>query len=512
MNLTAIIFILTIFFIVENVDSSKILFICPSLSNSIIMQTGRLADILVEDGHNVTFFIPELVSINKKDGSKLAKIQRMEGFTDAFLDSMRSYGNLFDPKINTISARIRTIEAQVLFCKEMLERKNELKAFKNEKYDLILTNGLDFCDIGLMHWMAPKAFVWLVTGPLHETNSYPLGIPSFPSYLPTLEDTLLGTEMTFFERAENLWNWVVQTVLHQYTAFRVFYEVGAKSSLLFINDDEFLDFARPILHKTIYIGGAGLQKPKPLNRYFENIMHKGAFGTVLVSFGTAVFTPALCPEKKREMIKAFGQFPQYHFLMKITPNDNDTIQMGYGIPNVEFVEWMPQTDILAHPNCKAFISHGGFNSILETTMRGVPVIVLPMFFDHFRNGKMVEHRGSGLVIPKTNLGQESLEHSLKELLYNPKYKIAAERLKNLMATKPNQPDQTFLKWTNFLLQQENLPELIPIGATMNIFAYLSLDVIAALIFSIFISLWALRKLFSYFTLFTFLKIIKIKVD
>uniref|UniRef100_A0AC35GKK0 UDP-glucuronosyltransferase n=1 Tax=Panagrolaimus sp. PS1159 TaxID=55785 RepID=A0AC35GKK0_9BILA len=453
------------------------------------MQTGRLADILVKDGHNVTFFIPELVSINKMNGTKLAKVIRMEGFTDAFLNSMRSYGNLFDPNINTISARIRTIEAQVKFCKELLQRKNEIEIFKNEKYDLILTNGLDLCDVGLMHWLKPKTFAWLVTGPLHDTVMYPSGIPSFPSYLPTLEDTLLGTEMSFFGRAENLWNWIVQTVLHQYTAFRMnrlfryyidpkypsVYDIGAESSLVFINDDEFLDFARPILHKTIYIGGAGLKKPKPLNMYFENIMQKGTQGVVLVSFGTAVYTPALCPKKKREIINAFSQFPGYHFLMRVSPDDNETIALGNEIPNVQFVEWLPQSDILAHPNCKAFISHGGFNSVLETAMRGVPVIVLPMFFDHFRNGKMIEHRNVGLVIPKTILNQESIENSLKEVLYNPKYKHAAERLQKLMETKPNQPDETFLKWTNFLLQHENLPDLIPVGARMNIISYLSLD-------------------------------------
>ena len=106
----------------------------------------------------------------------------MEGFTDAFLHSMRSYGNLFDPTINTISARVRTIEAQILFCKEILERLDELRIFKEEKFDFILTNGLDLCDIGLMHWLEPKAFSWIVTGPLHETNNYALGEfePSVP--------------------------------------------------------------------------------------------------------------------------------------------------------------------------------------------------------------------------------------------------------------------------------------------------------------------------------------------
>jgi hypothetical protein len=78
-----IFFIFLCFF--EHVITSKILFISPSLSNSITMQTGRLADILHEQGHNVTFFIPEQVSINQKNGTKLAKVIRMKNFTDGFL-------------------------------------------------------------------------------------------------------------------------------------------------------------------------------------------------------------------------------------------------------------------------------------------------------------------------------------------------------------------------------------------------------------------------------------------
>ena len=35
--------------------------------------------------------------------------------------------------------------------------------------------------------------------------------------------------------------------------------------------DEILDFARPILHKTIYIGGLGVQKPKPLDEVSEPV-------------------------------------------------------------------------------------------------------------------------------------------------------------------------------------------------------------------------------------------------
>jgi hypothetical protein len=37
-------------------------------------------------------------------------------------------------------------------------------------------------------------------------------------------------------------------------------------------------------------------------------------------------------------------------------------------------EWIPQNDILAHPNVLLFVSHGGLNGILESLFHGKPVL------------------------------------------------------------------------------------------------------------------------------------------
>ena len=73
---------------------------------------------------------------------------------------------------------------------------------------------------------------------------------------------------------------------------------------------------------------------------------------------------------------------------------------------------------LAHQNLKAFITHGGLNSITESAHSGVPIIVIPMFGDQLRNARMVEKRGIARIVDKRNITEGSLTEALEEILKN----------------------------------------------------------------------------------------------
>ncbi|CAN6343895.1 unnamed protein product [Urochloa humidicola] len=51
--------------------------------------------------------------------------------------------------------------------------------------------------------------------------------------------------------------------------------------------------------------------------------------------------------------------------------------------------WAPQTAILAHPATGAFVTHCGWNSILETVAAGMPVLTWPMVFEQFITERFV---------------------------------------------------------------------------------------------------------------------------
>uniref|UniRef100_A0A0E0L4B2 Glycosyltransferase n=1 Tax=Oryza punctata TaxID=4537 RepID=A0A0E0L4B2_ORYPU len=52
-------------------------------------------------------------------------------------------------------------------------------------------------------------------------------------------------------------------------------------------------------------------------------------------------------------------------------------------------DWVPQTAILAHPATAAFLTHCGWNSLLEGVTAGVPLLTWPLIFEQFITERLV---------------------------------------------------------------------------------------------------------------------------
>ncbi|KAL6851480.1 hypothetical protein ACP4OV_020413 [Aristida adscensionis] len=59
--------------------------------------------------------------------------------------------------------------------------------------------------------------------------------------------------------------------------------------------------------------------------------------------------------------------------------------------------WASQVGILAHPSTGAFLSHCGWNSVLESVAHGVPVVGWPLQADQFFNARMLEEEWGACV-------------------------------------------------------------------------------------------------------------------
>lgn len=87
--------------------------------------------------------------------------------------------------------------------------------------------------------------------------------------------------------------------------------------------------------------------------------------------------------------------------------------------------------ILAHPNVKAFISHGGLLSTIETIYHGVPIVGIPVFGDQKANIARGVNYGYAVEVPLTEITEEALTKALDEILNNPKLvKLITSSVKN----------------------------------------------------------------------------------
>lgn len=75
---------------------------------------------------------------------------------------------------------------------------------------------------------------------------------------------------------------------------------------------------------------------------------------------------------------------------------------------------------LGHSKIKAFLSHGGLNSIFETMYHGVPVVGIPLFGDHYDTMTRVQAKGMGILLNWKMLTEDELYDALVKVINDPR--------------------------------------------------------------------------------------------
>ncbi|KAF5175539.1 Glycosyltransferase [Thalictrum thalictroides] len=101
-------------------------------------------------------------------------------------------------------------------------------------------------------------------------------------------------------------------------------------------------------------------------------------------------------------------------------------------------EWVDQTEVLEHECVQGFLSHCGWNSVLESICALVPILAWPMMAEQSFNAKMVEELGIGLRMQVTeNTGartlvkSEKVEKMVRKLMLGDEGKEAKKKVKNI---------------------------------------------------------------------------------
>ncbi|VDM84660.1 unnamed protein product, partial [Strongylus vulgaris] len=157
----------------------------------------------------------------------------------------------------------------------------------------------------------------------------------------------------------------------------------AQTSFVFTNGNPYLDFPRPILHKTVMIGGFAVpQSENGTRNEILSSMHEN------VLFEYRLVHPRnqkICQKRfLRGLLDTFASMPDITFIWKYEePNS----KIAESLPNVYLSTWVPQVRLLNDKRLSLFLTHGGLASTNELAYAGKPAIVVPLLGDQMRNAQ-----------------------------------------------------------------------------------------------------------------------------
>lgn len=89
----------------------------------------------------------------------------------------------------------------------------------------------------------------------------------------------------------------------------------------------------------------------------------------------------------------------------------------------KMVGWAPQVEVLAHQAVGGFLTHSGWNSILECICLGVPMICWPQLADQLANSRFVSEVWKVGLDMKDKCDRSTVERMVRDLMENRREEI-----------------------------------------------------------------------------------------
>nr|KYP32497.1 putative UDP-glucosyltransferase At1g05670 family [Cajanus cajan] len=181
---------------------------------------------------------------------------------------------------------------------------------------------------------------------------------------------------------------------------------------------------------------------------------------VYVSFGSI----ASFGEKQMEEVACCLRECSSYFLWVVRASEENKLPKDFEKISKKglVVTWCSQLKVLAHEAIGCFVTHGGWNSTLETLCLGVPTIVIPYWSDQSTNAKLMKDVWKiGIKAPVDDnkiVQREALKHCIEEVMKSEKGKEMKNNVLQwkTLAIKATGEDgssyKNILEFTNSLFQ------------------------------------------------------------
>ena len=387
-------------------------------------------------------------------------------------------------------------------------KKEEVQAIlKNQEIDVVIS--LPIFGNEASYYLAHKknaSLVLFMTAPYGFPHiNWAMGDTVNPSYMPS-PITGFSQHMNFIERFINTCATAAFVLMRQFNSLpktqAMLEEVFPKEEIplldelinnvaLYINHGTPFtgDGLRPVMPKTIMAGLMTCNEAKPLSKELKDFVENSEHGVIFLSFGSVVKASKMPEAKRKAILAVFSKLKQrviwkWETAMEDAPS------------NVMVSSWLPQTSLLAHPNVKLFITHGGAGSIQETICHKTPIIGVPIFGDQPVNVKEAVNQHIGVHLNWHEMSEAALESAIHKVLDDPSYHASVSKLSNLIMDQPLHPLDRAVWWLEYLLRHPHNPDMKPVTHQLNWLQYFLLDVIAAILLILTIIFLLIVKIIS----------------
>ena len=192
---------------------------------------------------------------------------------------------------------------------------------------------------------------------------------------------------------------------------KTYKELVGNIDLLLVNAHPSLGYLRPVVANTIQLGFLHIKPPNELPKDLLKRLDDSKNGVIYMSLGTLVKSSFL--KKNIEIFVDVFRELDYDIFWKFEEE-----QIENKPKNVYTNKWFPQSDLLAHPKIKLFITQGGQQSLEESIDRNIPVLVCPFHGDQQANGARAVMKNIGKVVDLRKIDRESLKNAIIEVISN----------------------------------------------------------------------------------------------
>ncbi|XP_050424431.1 UDP-glycosyltransferase UGT5-like [Adelges cooleyi] len=473
-------FVLIILFLHECLSFNVLAFL-PTKARSHYAAFEPLLKELAVRGHNVTVLSPFPL---ENPPATYHHLQVELDVDDSIVNPLNAAKT-----INTLLIPFKTWSKWPRFTEKVISKPSvqNLIHSKDLNFDLVIFENFNHeCFVTMGHkFQAPV--VQIIPAVPNAGTARWHGNPYIGSYIPEILSGL-SDHMTFAERLTN----TVLTLMHT-TLSSIFYLPKQRDlmdkyfnytgwetrpsmdsmlknvSLTLLNTHFSVGIPRPLVPTYVDVAGMHLKSASSLPKDLQDIMDNSPEGVIYFSFGSLIRLSQLPKDELEIFIRQFSSIKQ-KVLWKWESDEHPNFPQ-----NVITRKWFPQADILSHPNCILFITHGGIHSTEEAIYFGVPMLAISLFGDQLHNSLVMQDRGAAIRIKYSEFTEQIFADSLNKMLNNKLYKDNAMRLSSIFHDQPFKSLEKAIYWIEYIVRHNGAYHLKSEASELIWYEFLLLD-------------------------------------